>query len=148
MCYCQSITDKVIYFTPEDNKWFTATSVMPRSRYRHMTAKVGKYLYVVGGRNLDDSLIQEIDRYDPQADTWESNVFTWSNATSDGGAFAVDDLLFLVGGYDGIYNTLANLTALNTTSGEWTDFPSMQLGRGDIAVTPFEGDFLINHLGI
>lgn len=115
-------------------------SVMPRSRYRHMAARVGNYLYVAGGRTLNDSLIPEIDRYDPRTDTWEANVFTWPDVTSDGGAFAVDDLLYLVGGYDGAYNTLANLTALNTSNGEWiVDLPSMQLGRGDIAVTAFEG---------
>ncbi len=115
---------------------------MPRSRYRHMAAKVGQYMYLVGGRTLEDALIAEIDRFDPVTGVWESNVFTWPNATSDGGAFAVDDLLFLVGGYDGAYNTLASLTALNTTSGKWiVDLPSMQLGRGDIAVTPFEGMF-------
>ena len=103
-------------------------------------------MYVAGGRTLEDALIPEIDRYNPVTGVWESNVFTWPNATSDGGAFAVDDLLYFVGGYDAAYNTLATLTALNTTSGEWiVDLPSMQLGRGDIAVTAFEG-ILIDHL--
>ena len=92
-----------------------------------IAARIGDFIYLAGGRNVDDSLIDSIDRYDVVNNVWTANVFQWSNAISDAGAFAINDLLYFVGGYDASYNTLANLTSLNINTGEWKfDYPKME----------------------
>lgn len=89
---------------------------------------------------MNDTIIQEVDVYDPTNDSW-SLAFHWPNATSDGGAFGYGDSLYLVGGYDQIYNSLATLTAIDVTSGVIsTNLPSMKYGRGDIAVQQYDSN--------
>lgn len=95
---------------------------------------MGNYLYVAGGRDTNDVVITSVERYDPFLDEWTS-PFEWANATSDGGAFGAGDLLYLVGGYDAVYNTLAGLTAINTSTGAVVaGLPDMTISRGDLAV--------------
>lgn len=91
-------------------------------------------LYLVGGRNVTNGLITSIDVYDPLKDMW-TTPFHWPQATSDPVAFAVNDLLYVAGGYDNAYNTYGNLSSLNVTNGHWDyDYPAMPTGRGDIRV--------------
>lgn len=140
-CYCTQITNRVIYFQPEDGSWHTNVASMPVERYRHMAARVGDYIYVAGGRYLNDSLIQTIDRYDVINNIWVANWLPWPEAISDAGTFAFGNSLYFVGGYDAYYNTLANMTSVDVTTKVWTtNYPSMQLGRGDIAVTQLGPD--------
>lgn len=88
-----------------------------------MAAFVNNKLYVAGGRKVAaspvalDELVYEIDVYDPIADSWTTPYY-WNNATSDGAAFAVGNMLYLVGGYDYSYSETAGyLTSLNVSSG-------------------------------
>mmetsp|Transcript_21940 Transcript_21940/g.36739 ORF Transcript_21940/g.36739 Transcript_21940/m.36739 type:complete len:476 (+) Transcript_21940:118-1545(+) len=142
-CFCPTITNKCMYFEPETETWSTNCQDAPTPRYRHMAAKVGEYLFVAGGRTVEDNLITTVERYDPATDTW-TNPFNWSAASSDGAAFANGNTLYLVGGYDATYNTLTTLTAFDTTTGAIdTSLSGMQLGRGDIAAIPFDGDYYV-----
>jgi len=50
--------------------------------------------------------------------------------------------LYLVGGYDSTYNTLATLTAINTLTGEVNStLPEMSVSRGDLAAIAATGEF-------
>jgi len=144
-CYCPEITSKCVYFNPETDE-YTACADAPTERYRHMAAKVGDYLYLAGGRDLADGLITTVDRYNTLTDTWDT-PYTWADASSDGAAFAVADLLYLVGGYDIFYsNILTTLTGIDTTvagSAAITPYADMAVGRGDIAAIELDGEFYV-----
>lgn len=136
-CFCTKLTDKVIYFTPQTNLYHEVAS-MPFPRYRHVAAREGNYIYVAGGRNISDTIIKDVYRYDVVANSWEF-VVTWENATSDGVAFTStqDQNLYLVSGYNQNYGIVGNMDVLNTNSGNFLpfgSFPSMNVPRGDSQV--------------
>lgn len=104
--------------------------------------KIGNYLYVIGGRDVNDNLITAIDRYNVLNDTWEF-VVDWKNATSDGVAWSIEreNLLMIAGGYDAIYATEGILTTYNVISGVFdTNYPKMNVGRGDTQVAHINED--------
>lgn len=69
-----------------------------------------------------------------------TNPFNWTDASSDGAAFGSGDWLYLVGGYDSTYNTLASLTAIHTLTGEINStLPGMNVSRGDLAAIAATG---------
>eukprot|EP01039_Chlorochromonas_danica_P010555 gene10553-11693_t len=148
-CSCPKITDKLIYFSPKTVSYTsTGLATMPRQRTQHMAARLGNYLYVLGGRDANGSVINAVDRYNVLTNEWEANVTTWANATSDGVAFSSSlqpDLVFVVGGYSNIYTSQSAMTALNVTSMTFlTSCPSMPSSRGDIAVTQVgDSDFYV-----
>jgi hypothetical protein len=142
-CYCPEITNACTYFILSTQTWHSCAPA-PRNRTRHMAAFVNDKLYVAGGRDVSaspfdlDDIIHEVDAYDPITDTWTS-PFYWNNATSDGAAFAVGNLLYLVGGYDYFYSETAGyLTTIDVTTGVFNqNLPKMNVGRGDIAVASY-----------
>eukprot|EP01038_Epipyxis_sp_PR26KG_P008024 gene8024-10873_t len=139
-CYCPAITDSCDYFSPETLTWSTNCSSSLTPRYRHMAAKVDNNMYIAGGRALDDSLITTIEKYNPITDKW-SVAFEWPNATSDGIAFGVDDILYIVGGYLADYSSPGLITAINVTSGEFnSSLAKMPYGAGDIAGAQISGN--------
>jgi len=142
-CACTNFTNSMIYFTPETLTYHSGVANMLRPRYRHMAAAIGDYLYVAGGRTVpEDTIITQIDRYNVLTDTWELFV-DWANATSDGVAFGFGDLLYIVGGYDQVYNSQATMTVINTTTGDFLpagDYPEMAYPRGDTQIAKLADD--------
>mmetsp|Transcript_98 Transcript_98/g.210 ORF Transcript_98/g.210 Transcript_98/m.210 type:complete len:437 (-) Transcript_98:242-1552(-) len=101
---CESYSDQLFAF---DTKSFETKAQMPRPRYRHAAVSATGKLWLIGGRSIpEDSIIAEVDVYDPSTDTW-STVGTLPEAylTSDNGAFANADgsTIYVVGGYNPQY---------------------------------------------
>jgi hypothetical protein len=68
-----------------------------------------------GGRDVDDNIIESIDRYNVLTDVWDV-PYNWTNATSDGVAFSTGTNYYIAGGYDKSYLLLSNnLTMIDTT---------------------------------
>lgn len=140
-CYCPLVNDFASYFSPQESAW-TVVAPMLRERYRHMSAKVGKYLYVLGGRYLNDSLVTAVDRLDVLTGVWEF-VADWPAATSDGVAWSIekDNLIMVAGGYDAFYQTPGSLTAFHVLTGQFdAGYPAMAVGRGDTQVATLNGN--------
>lgn len=141
-CSCQKITNKCVYFNPGtgvgNGEWNTCASA-PTERYRHMSAVVNNYLYVAGGRYLNDTIVKNVDRYDPVKNVW-TTLFQWVAATSDGSAFSLDNrYLRIAGGYDPYYESLASVTIYDTYHNNITLGTPMNLGRGDTGVAILNG---------
>ncbi len=132
-CFAKDI---VIWVSEILDLLFTLISHTPAA------TKIGNYLYVIGGRDVNDNLITAIDRYNVLNDTWEL-VVDWKNATSDGVAWSIEreNLLMIAGGYDAIYATEGILTTYNVISGVFdTNYPKMNVGRGDTQVAHINED--------
>lgn len=112
---CESTSDKVYAFDP-DGGTFVPLADMPRPRYRHAGVEIGGKVWLVGGRSVpDDSIIAEIDVYDPISDSWSTpGSLPDEYLTSDNAAFTDRDgnHLYVVGGYNPTYD---NPSALATT---------------------------------
>lgn len=65
-------SDNVHVYTPSSDSWETLDDAMPRERYRHAAAVVDSSLYVIGGRDLDDNVISQVDVLDTDTNTWST----------------------------------------------------------------------------
>ena len=57
---CASISSSLYSFDPETSEVVTLPD-MPRGRYRHAAVAMGNQLWLVGGRSLEDDLLEEVD---------------------------------------------------------------------------------------
>lgn len=138
---CPEITDKCTVYDPVTNTHKVCPAA-PRQRYRHAAAAVNGSIWLVGGRAVDDSIVQEVDVYNPTTQTW-STPFVWAGATSDLAAFENDGDLYFIGGYEGSdYTASDKMWKLATNSQQLTlvAAPSLQSGRGDISAAHTDKD--------
>lgn len=151
-CYCTLATKKCKYFTPENPSWHDCADA-PTARTRHMTAIVGDYLYVIGGKDgtVNDNMILDIEVLDIKQNTWSTFATqTTSQAVSDGYAFSYGNQFYVVGGYDSVYTAMSAMLAYDTTASKTsfgaqspTTMAPMSIGRGDIGMTQLGNNFYV-----
>jgi hypothetical protein len=128
---------------------------MPRPRYRHASATInnGSTLCVIGGRDINDNMIAEIDCYDSLSQLWYTpSSLPNEYLVSDLAAFAYppggdndndEGMMVIVGGYTGPYMATENVTFIKYTidSGDDTignvtyiNGPRLIGKRGDVDV--------------
>jgi len=132
-CSCQSVTSALEAFHPSNNSWVTLAP-LPRPRFRHGAALIKSKMYLVGGRDVNDTLLTQVDVYDIPSNTWTTDSsLTWAQATSDFVLVSSGVNLYAIGGYDSNYDTLNSTCVGNTLTGIWdcNTFPKMNEGRGD-----------------
>lgn len=146
--YCPSVSDNVHVYTPSSDSWETLDDAMPRERYRHAAAVVDSSLYVIGGRDLDDNVISQVDVLDTDTNTWSTlKTANWTAPRSDEGTFVYDDKIFVGGGYDENYTSYATVDILDPSSGTWTyaksstTTASMSDSRGDFGFVEIKSKF-------
>ena len=140
---CPRIGNATLRFDVLDGT-YTRLADAPRERYRHAAVGLGEKVYVLGGRDVNDTLVTAVDVLDTAAGTWSS--FEWEDATSDLAAFVDGDTIFAVGGYDADYNTLTRMHAVDvsgespvwvqtrTQDAEGAAYGAMTTPRGDFAI--------------
>ena len=141
--YCPSVTDELLVYDADADRW-TAGARAPRARYRHAAAHAAGLLYVIGGRDVDDNLVAEVDVLDTATGAWTTLAAPWGDARSDLGAFVAPGgaTVYAVGGYNADYSVAADYAdALDIATGAWAlrrdgaaTIAPMREGRGDFAV--------------
>lgn len=131
--YCPSISSRSFEYTTNDNLW-RELAPAPRARYRHAAAydEATEAVYVVGGRDLADNLIQQIDMYAVVAGAW--TTLSATHATSDLGAFVFAGVLYAYGGYDAEYQAQAAGSAIALATTQVTAAPELIEARGDLGI--------------
>jgi hypothetical protein len=130
-CYCTEITSACSIFYPDTLSWSTCQSA-PRNRSRHVDVYFDNKVYLFGGRDISDSLVEEVDIYDISSDEWLPPLL-WSSPSSDLGVFLEDDSIYLIGGYDSSYAPLSRLVKFTVSSGLWNySLTAMPTARGDV----------------
>mmetsp|Transcript_37063 Transcript_37063/g.56946 ORF Transcript_37063/g.56946 Transcript_37063/m.56946 type:complete len:389 (+) Transcript_37063:155-1321(+) len=142
---CPSVSDTLYSFDPRTNM-FAKKASMPRPRYRHGAGFAKGRLFLFGGRALDDSLIPEVDMYDPLTDQWETvGKIPVAYLSSDQGSIAHDNGVYSFGGYDPEYNALGLSfyfdaeVARDEKIIKVTSLPEMQSHRGDVSAALVNG---------
>jgi len=106
----------------------------PRARYRHAAVNFKNKLYLLGGRDINDTVVKEVDVFDPVSNMWTSTT-SWHNATSDLGAFVEGEYIYLAGGWDASYSPVATFAKYSPAGQSMVSMPPMPGGgRGDIGV--------------
>ena len=58
--YCPSVSASFFAFDPATQQFETLPD-MPRTRYRHAAVAIENHIFFVGGRDVEDNLIAEVD---------------------------------------------------------------------------------------
>jgi hypothetical protein len=132
---CESISDELHIFDAETMTFRTSTAKLPQPRYRHAAVHALGMLWLIGGRTPDDSVIAEVDVYDPGADEWTTvGKIPDQFLTSDNGAFTNADgsMIYVVGGYNPTYfNPDALATTISFESQETLDQQAWYVALGN-----------------
>jgi len=140
-CFCDSVSIKTEAYLPDTDEWVTLSN-MPQARFRHGAAVVGKKMYLIGGRDINDTIIKVVDVYDSATNTWKSldSSSDWTSATSDLVVVAVGSYIYAISGYTQDYATVATISVFDTTSQIWQPFqlPTMSTSRGDACAVVIE----------
>lgn len=110
---CHSLSDRADKYIIADDEW-VELAPLPFARNRHVSVMVGKHIYLFGGAiyNSNDTEVvcDEVHRYSIEDDKWAVLSVTFEHATTDLTAFAIGNLVYLVGGY-----TLPDYTSSKAT---------------------------------
>lgn len=132
MFICTNVSDEGYIFDPSDNS-FTSTKTMPRTRYRHSSAILDGKIYLVGGRDVMDNILTDVDVYDIASDTWTTPFqLEPIMAKSDFGMFSYNANLYMMGGYDSAYTASNSTFKLDMSTLAVTELSNMVESRGDI----------------
>lgn len=143
-CLCTSVSSKTEAYNPKTDEWSTLAP-MPQPRFRHGAAVVGDDMYLIGGRFLNDSIVQSIDVFHSISNTWETldPSSQWTDATSDLVVVAVGTYIYAISGYTQDYATKSTVSLFDTDTKLWQPIHlnSMAVSRGD-ACAAAVGNFI------
>jgi len=152
---CAQLSKKAYTFSPIPPKtqfqaWtgeFKTLADMPRERSRHASVQVwSQQVCVIGGRDLTDTLVAEIDCYDPITNYWTTiGKLPEEYLTSDCAAFAMGNSVYLIGGYGASYEAMDQVTIIDVSNLKDIKFyqgPSLGTKRGDIDVAVLDNEFI------
>lgn len=162
---CTQLSKKTFAFKPIAPKthfqaWsgdFIALSDMPRERARHVSFEAWDgSVCVIGGRDITDTLIAEIDCYDKNTDNWSTiGKLPEEYLTSDAAGFAMGNSAYLIGGYGTSYEAMDKVTVIDISNLNDIKFfsgPPLGTKRGSIDVAVLDnsmiyvsGGFTHNH---
>ncbi|XP_062418177.1 kelch-like protein diablo [Pungitius pungitius] len=87
-------------FRPECNEWRAAARMVIR-RGKVAVAALGGQIYAVGGAD-HVRCYSSVERYNPDTDSWSTDVAPLSSPRSGVSAVAMDGYLYAIGGHDGV----------------------------------------------
>jgi hypothetical protein len=130
---CTEITNKAyVFYTSTESFNDQQVADMPYARYRHTASLVDGKVFIIGGRTLMDEVIKEIVVYDPIDDSWSSFMELPDDyAVSDHAAVVKDGYIYVMAGYDQVYNPKVKTFTINVQTKQILDLAPMQIKRGD-----------------
>lgn len=126
---CPDVTDSNFIFDPKNHTdLIREGKSMPRPRYRHSTVGINGHIWVLGGKDVDGQVINEIDVYDSVREQWRTlstgldriqvdDDDDDSHEYDDASDFCVFDVgsdLFIAGGFDSDFNALDHTIMIDT----------------------------------
>lgn len=114
---CPSITNAMYGFDLETGAIDMSLPSAPRERTRHTAALVDGKIWMIGGRDSEDSIIQEIDIFDIAKNEWDTTVtlsVPEDLARSDSASFTQGDEIFVTTGYLPDYTASATTYKIDT----------------------------------
>ncbi len=131
---CPTITEKCDIYDPNEDSYASCADA-PNQRYRHAAVEVDGKVWLIGGVDVTDAVVTDIDVYDPVADSW-TTFGSWDDATTDLAAFADGSDIYVIGGYvpTNDYQAESSIKKFSTTatSLSLTEVGNLKHPRGDI----------------
>lgn len=126
-------TDVLVY-NPAADTWNTSKTPMPTARAGIEAQVVDGKIYVIGGRNSDEGVINVTEVYDPVTDTWATKTPIPTPVSSYASA-VVDDKIYIIGGLTQTENgTVVSRVGLNQIydpkTGTWSSGMPIPISNG------------------
>uniref|UniRef100_A0A7S2V2U5 Uncharacterized protein n=1 Tax=Fibrocapsa japonica TaxID=94617 RepID=A0A7S2V2U5_9STRA len=99
---CTSVSNSIVEFDTTTGfstlLSFDSVSNPLKARHRHAAVLVGSEIYLFGGRDVNDNIVTQIEKFNPSTMEF-SEVGDWAEATSDLAGFEYSGRVYLAGGY-------------------------------------------------
>lgn len=139
-------------YDPESNEWEQLPDI-PRHRDHFQAAVIDDILYLVGGRRSSyatdqvfDLTIAEVDVYDFRTGQWDNLPPSGDLPTERAGTttVATKEYLIVIGGESMVQeDSHSEVEAYNPSAGEWTELPSLIIGRHGVQAILHNGKIFI-----
>eukprot|EP00941_MAST-03F_sp_MAST-3F-sp1_P001733 g1733.t1 len=131
---CSIVSDRFEKYNPSTDTYTTLSS-LPKKRYRHVAFAISDKLYLVGGSDQNDAIVQDIDVYDLKLKTWSTLAEKAPFSLSDSAAFVSSNKAYIIGGYDRPNYNAKKTTHIfdptKTGTNAWSVGPELKQSRGD-----------------
>jgi len=126
------------------DSWTTVAS-LPSARSDLAAATVGGKIYVFGGCRGDETILNDVDVYDPVTDTWSTAPSDMPTARAAMYAVATrGGTVYVIGGWDGIGNGLSTNEAYEVPQDQWTTgLPPMPTPRAEAGIADYGGRIFV-----
>jgi N-acetylneuraminic acid mutarotase len=139
------------------NSWSNLTSA-PAPRYRYSAAAVGDNIYYVGGRDVEENLVSNIDVFSISLQSWRTvdlspSANNEAHLRSDGASWVEGAKLYIVGGYNWNYSVVLDSVIVMDTKNDTAGFSSEGVApkptaAGDLAALFVDGKaYVIGGIG-
>ena len=129
--------------------WSTAKSA-PTERTEVSVAALEWKIYVIGGFNkpglgnvLDFAISQDVEVYDPEADSWTTTT-SLPEGRHHAGIATLNGVLYVVGGFSksmfSVWKAVSTVYRYDPSTREWTTLAPMPTARGGLGVTTYKGE--------
>lgn len=138
-------TDSVERYNVQTDTWETVAS-LPSPRSDLAAATVGHKIYVFGGcTSAPVTILNDVDVYDPNTDSWSSEPADMPTARAAMYAVAMKGgTVYVIGGWNGVGTGLDVNEAYKAATDTWTiDLPPMPTGRAETGAADHNGKIYI-----
>ena len=124
-------------YDPSHNLWLHVKAP-ETARVVSAVVTLQGYLYIVGGRDKNDSNIRTVERYNPDTDEWKEVA---SLSCPRSGVCAVTDInyLYAIGGFNDTDERIDIVERFDPSSNNWDKLPSTHAKRANASGTAIRG---------
>lgn len=130
-----TIIYQLIPGTANTNEWRTGAS-LNTARYGASAVVLNGYIYVLGGKTINGTILNTVERFDPSTNTWDnSSVAPFDRPRYDAAASVMNNSIYIIGGRDDENEVLKKVEVYHVTSNSWDEIQQMDNHReGHVAV--------------
>lgn len=118
---------------------------MPNARSDLQAILCAGQVFVLGGLNLNNTVVDDVWSFDPIYETFKTSHTPMPTPRYRFGATCVDDShIYVGGGFDSsaageVGTSLASVDVLDVITGTWSSAPALTVARGDLALAAIDG---------
>jgi N-acetylneuraminic acid mutarotase len=135
-------------YNPKTDRWSSDAAPMPTARELLKLTQLDGRLYAIGGVSEAGQFLATVERYDPQADSWET-VAPMGTPRGNPGVATAGGRIFVVGGAGGQLGpgTVVALTSsevFDPQTNTWQQLDAhLPVGRGSLCAEPVSGNSIL-----
>ncbi len=114
---------------------------MPTPRFNICSVVFNNKIYVIGGRDGSGNVLDIVEVYDPQSDSWDTNFPALKKARENAAAAVFNGKIFVLGGRSDEDEILKKVEFFDAQENRWRDFRDLEEEREGPAALELDGHF-------